>query len=445
MPYLLPDEPAVSELDCVLVYFPNAEEYRQALFGQLAELTDVWNWEGTREQQALARAAWLTAELETLANMGCFDDVVERLDAITDVLGDILDKDVCCDSVGATDIPDGITGSDDTTLPPDVDVDGDVIPDDFTDVPEYLQYLCGAGQRIADSTDAAVDAVNTALLAASNVIVFATLLVLAFGNVIGMGIAAILAGGYTLVTVSEIIGAFSFFTELRELIRGEGVNDAANQTKTELGAISDEIIAAVACANNASAARSNLHALLDEHVTHASYRALLKMAWSLPVMRAIFAGYANVTPSTDCVCGGALFSEYTRFGTLYDGRGNWTGGANLGAENIRYKTVAGGTQSLHRQLAAGYRVDGHIVTITARVSEYAQGVDTRWQISYGGGPQEIWTFDIGSSGAADYVEHTRQHVISGTNLASEIGINLSNDSGVVNHGILDVTITIEEP
>lgn len=166
MPYLLPSDPDISELDCVLVYFPNAPEYRQALFGQLAELSDVWNWEGTREAQALARASWLAAELETLNNMSCFDDVLAELQAINAKLP------WCCDTSPPTieidpvegpggiliwpvpgpaplPIPDNDTGEGTGEYPITPGTD----PDDGGTVSavEWEQYLCGAANFLIDS------------------------------------------------------------------------------------------------------------------------------------------------------------------------------------------------------------------------------------------------------------------------------------------------------
>lgn len=66
MPWLPPADPDSQELDCVLVFFPDRDEYRQALFGMLEELAQVWNWEADRETQEVIRQKWLEAEHCTL-------------------------------------------------------------------------------------------------------------------------------------------------------------------------------------------------------------------------------------------------------------------------------------------------------------------------------------------------------------------------------------------
>lgn len=166
MAYLLPADPATNELDCVLVYFPNRPEYRQALFGQIAELSDVWNWEGTREKQALARAAWLAAELETLKNMSCLDELLAEVQAINAKLP------WCCDTSLPTieiepvegpggvliwpvpgpaplPVPDNDTGEGTGEYPITPGTD----PDDGGTVSavEWEQYLCGAANFLADA------------------------------------------------------------------------------------------------------------------------------------------------------------------------------------------------------------------------------------------------------------------------------------------------------
>lgn len=297
MPYLPPPpEDLEPEIDCVLVFIPNNDEYRRAFYGQIADLCDVWNWEADRTTQATIRQVWLDAYLQTLdcANMACLDEIIALLE-------EIRDHEWCCETVDSVTGGDEITGVDDSSLPPDVDRDGGTLPPDWDGDPDgYDAYLCGQAHRLAESTDEAVDAVFDTILLASNVVVFATLLVLAFGNVIGMGIAAIIAGGYSLVTASEVFGFFSVFTELREALSGGDPQGLVAQTKAEMSAIYDDIVDAVFCANDAAEATATMHALVDANVTSTSYAALLRLLYTIS-LRPIFWGFGGAADRFDCV------------------------------------------------------------------------------------------------------------------------------------------------
>lgn len=306
MPYLPPDGDLDPDLTCTLIFYPDRDEYRRALFGQLAELTNVWNWEASREDQAIIRRAWLAAELESVrcSDMACLDDVLA-------LLAEIRDKDVCCDTI--SDVPGGdeITGVDDSALPPDVDRDGGTLPPDWVGDPTaYDAYLCGQAHAVAGSTDEAVQAVFDAILRTSNAITFVTILVLLFGNVISMGIAAILAGGYVLVSIAEAYSAWDSFVSLRSLLGRDDPSGLVPQTQGEMAGAYDAIVNAIYCANDASEASAALHAIVDANVTTPSYAFLLKLTYTI-AMRPIFWGFGGAADRFDCTCVEPAFFAHT--------------------------------------------------------------------------------------------------------------------------------------
>lgn len=167
MPYLPPPpEDLDPELACALVFYPDSEEYRRALFGQIKELTDVWNWEADRDTQAAIRAAWLAAELETIecANMACLEDILA-------LLAEIRDHEWCCEgnflfegtgdgSTGETfvwpvdgpgpaplPVPDNDVGAGEYPITPATDPDDDGVVLGT----EWEQYVCGAANYLIDS------------------------------------------------------------------------------------------------------------------------------------------------------------------------------------------------------------------------------------------------------------------------------------------------------
>lgn len=282
-----------------------SEPAQQAL-SQLAEIV-LWptRWFNGDPDDSAILAASIYEELKVPAH---FDDLIPLLDDVETLLQELIDKEDCCDTIDSVPGGDGIGGVDESTLPPDVDRDGESLPPEYEGDPEaYDAYLCGQAIRLVETTDDAVDAIHNAILGASNVLVFATLVVLAFGNLIGMGIAAILAGGYSLVTWSEIVGYYSFFTELREALGLEDPDGIVPQTKDEMSSVAAGIEDAVFCSNSASEAATQISAIIDSAVTHASYRALLKLLYAIS-LRPIFWGFGGAPDSTSCVCE-AFFSH----------------------------------------------------------------------------------------------------------------------------------------
>src|SRR3990172_615709 len=299
MPWLPPPpENLEPEITCALIFFPDAEEYQRALFGQIAELTNTWNWEADRETQAIIRQVWLDAELQTLEcfSMACLDDLVALLE-------EIRDKDGCCGSLTEAPGQDEIIGVDgDDIVTSDTDIGADIIPPEFEDVPDFQLYLCGAAVQIADGLPGLVDRTAQSIILASNALAIVTLIVLAFGNIIGMAIAATLAAGLGLVTLLDLLDVTDWVFDLRErILGGEDLSHQA-QTKTELGTIRDDIRDAIACANDAAEATVEVHALLDANISDALYRSVLKLAASRGIMSLVFNGLVNAPDSNECSC-----------------------------------------------------------------------------------------------------------------------------------------------
>lgn len=336
MPYLLPDDPAVSELDCVLVYFPNAEEYRQALFGQIAELSDVWNWEGSREDQALARAAWLAAELETLKNMGCFDEVVA-------LLQEIRDKECCeddffyeivndpVDDGGGTlvwpapgppplPLPDNDTGdtAEDYPITPVTDPDegGTVVRQD------WLDYACGAADWIFESW---IDW----LYYTRFLIVTGNTIVRAISWLTARIAARILPGVlddfavWEMPTLTEVIS-----THMQNLTVSE-IDDAILQLDT----VRDALKCALVGQATAAQAIAALLAILDASINNATVYAILASPIAAMVSL-VWNGLLDVAWSEECDCVVLVDVAYWPFTSSAEGWRRWTGatvGTDVGA------------------------------------------------------------------------------------------------------------------
>lgn len=290
--------------------------------------------------------------------MACFDEILALLE-------EIRDHEWCCDGIASVPGTDDIGGVDDSTLPPDIDRDEDVLPDGWVGgEATFDPYLCGQAQRVGNTTDEAVDAVFKAILAASNFLVWATLVVLAFGNIFGMAIAAILAGGYTLVTWSEIVGYYSFFTELREALGLEDPSGIVPQTKTEMSGIAQDIENAIYCANSASEAQTAIAGLIDGAVTDSRYAALLKLTYAIS-LRPIFWGLGGAPDGTGCVCEGTPLGTWD-WGSDEDGLAGWSlnTAATLGAIWVlRYSLSGEGGEIVARV----FTLDPAVSTVTLTV------------------------------------------------------------------------------
>ena len=74
--YILPSEPDTTELNCLLVFYPDRDEYFRALVGSLAHLGTWVAWErDAAHGAAIAARLWKDALDLTLDNMGCFEQI----------------------------------------------------------------------------------------------------------------------------------------------------------------------------------------------------------------------------------------------------------------------------------------------------------------------------------------------------------------------------------
>jgi hypothetical protein len=121
--YQLPAEGAdTEETQCVLVFYPDKEEYRRALFGSLSYLGTWLAWELDDEKRGRQAAqAWKNANDLTLEcwNMACLEQLQADVAAIRALLAS---ANYCCDGT--------------TTISPPPPVTTEIIPGDG-DPPEY--------------------------------------------------------------------------------------------------------------------------------------------------------------------------------------------------------------------------------------------------------------------------------------------------------------------
>lgn len=264
--------------------------------------------------------------------MSCLDLWVAAFDRLSEA---IEDWDSCCNGVG--DPPAGtedvVTYDDTDIIADNTDVGSGAHPVEFPTLSDFQQHQCGLAKQFAASTDDLIDRIEGIATTAQNVIVFATLVVLAYANVIGMAVAAILAGGYAMVTASEIFGAASAFSELRDLLH-RGDPFGADEAKIALSARYDDIVDAIYCANDATEAAANLRAILDDELT-GPLLVLAKLMWSTPMLRLAFEFSGTVTPASDCVCDTQVYYDFTNLGSTEDGVGPW----NLGDGTLRTTDV----------------------------------------------------------------------------------------------------------
>lgn len=161
--YLLPENIEPEEDACVLVFYPNAPEYKQALLGSLTGLC-VWNvWQRTGDDSG-SRAAnrWKESILRTLeSNISC--DVLDVVDEDGNVAINVTvqQQQSCasgCCSPDSWDVTEHLPGAKDypsadeiPSLPDGTYDDGTIVPDGFADRAEYDDYKCQlAGQMVDD-------------------------------------------------------------------------------------------------------------------------------------------------------------------------------------------------------------------------------------------------------------------------------------------------------
>lgn len=105
--YILPQEPYTDDLECMLVFYPNKQEYREALIGSLYFLATWAAWERNESKGGKdAALAWKNAYRETL-NMSCGQEIKQGLEAIAAAIGDVQlivnqNGGGCCEPAGQT-------------------------------------------------------------------------------------------------------------------------------------------------------------------------------------------------------------------------------------------------------------------------------------------------------------------------------------------------------
>jgi hypothetical protein len=81
--YLLPDDADTEDISCLLVFYPDKDEYRRALFGSLDYLGTWTAWQREPERKGIiASRLWKEANEKTRANMDCLALIGTALDRI---------------------------------------------------------------------------------------------------------------------------------------------------------------------------------------------------------------------------------------------------------------------------------------------------------------------------------------------------------------------------
>lgn len=163
MPYLLPNDPTLNELECMLVFYPNRVEYRRALLGQIIDLTKYWFWEPDGAGgQNVAADAWDEAVAETLEchSVSFCADLLATLERIEECVcaGQNITGPT---TYGVDDGSDLYPYSGPAPLPPDgpdlsvdpypVTPQSDLNGDGFVDQAEWEDYVCGAANFVVDA------------------------------------------------------------------------------------------------------------------------------------------------------------------------------------------------------------------------------------------------------------------------------------------------------
>lgn len=161
--YRLPDGDLENyDLDCLLVFYPDREEYRRALLGSLSYLATWLAWERDAEKRGrLAAAAWLDAlncTLECL-EMACLDN----LTAVMESVKILLVNQICCDQTLLDYHPTTIITT--TIVPgqgPDPTVYGETSVADWD---EWYEHICFQAHNYVDELVNIANSAATALTA----------------------------------------------------------------------------------------------------------------------------------------------------------------------------------------------------------------------------------------------------------------------------------------
>ena len=146
--YLLPGGDAYTEdMACTLVFYPDKDEYRQALGGSLDYLATWRAWERDDDKRGKdAARAWKLALEHTMEcwGMACIDEILDRMDRMIELLA----SSICCDSDAVSyDTTIIIT----TTIVPGVGDDPDVYGETaVADWQEWYEHLCFQAHAYVD-------------------------------------------------------------------------------------------------------------------------------------------------------------------------------------------------------------------------------------------------------------------------------------------------------
>lgn len=445
MPYPIPDNlDNIEGWRWYLVPLPDDDQMIQVAWGMWSELTHFWNWgkEGpVPEQSEKAAQLWAAALYEAwrIRDMGFPDLILTYIDEVEGLLRQIRDVGCCgpqdptegqfyTDAIsdGVGDVPENIIDAGFAT--------------DTTDWDGFDAYKCMIAHVIIDDArekltrlanlydDEGLDFIGGAGAAAA---------------ILGFIFANLATGGAALV--AGIIGATGAAAALYDWLNNVG-STVLTGIASDLDANRDEISCAIFQADGPTAALSAFYSSVGANIGGVAETAvrLLNMG---AVVRALYSGRydqqnvaqaladAGFSPGGyECCEEPVAYSNYTRFGSDYDGTGDWTGGTDLDTYRKRYRST-----QLTLSIPVGYRVNGRTLRITATVEQLASGRNTEWQVGYGGDPTRgQFIFPITGSP----VEYVREHTIVGTNLSDGITINFRNTSGVVNHAVHEALIEI---
>lgn len=369
----------------MLVFYPDAPEYRRALLGQIAELSDAWNWEGTREDQALARTAWLAAELETLEchDMACLDEIIAILEAIRDK--------PCCDDVTGfsegTETPGGgmiwpIPGPevypvpDNDTSPGTGDYPITTVTDPDNDgivtQSEWEQYLCGAANYIIDSIIDYLRFVRFQRTFTSSFLGVIRWVQARAAGIIIPGFADDFALWELEDIIDTVIGAFEdvFINDIDTAI-------------TQLQNIRDSLVCVVVGENTAANAITALLNAISGEIQNALIASLIGSPVTLFASLA-WNGLLDTSWNTGCNCDDVFLPNNYRM-TALSGPEVWVSPDILtGNWQVRNVSLDAGVLSFEKYNVTGFTyLDRHLLEVYTGGTNPVVGVVFDWQVGTG--------------------------------------------------------------
>jgi len=212
--YLLPTGDFSSdELECMLVYYPASDEFRQALMGSLDYLGTWLAWErDTAKRGKIAAALWKAANdcTRECLEMGCLDQLTTDVGAILALL---QSTDFCCSGTTTINPPPG----QETEITPQ---EGD--PPDYygetaiTDWDDWSEHVCYNANRWVDDLVATAETWNS--LSSNGLL---TLTVIAAGLALlsftGIGIPIAISLAVAVLTAATAGGSLIYSTTAQDL------------------------------------------------------------------------------------------------------------------------------------------------------------------------------------------------------------------------------------